>query len=259
MRLIHRADTQWYSIGPPRGRRGQTSTLLAICIVAAAVLLLLGWLVLGWSRWRDFLSSAFVTVAALLLTISFVESALEYLRHRRLRPLRDELLRSLLNLTVTALGNVSLVTGQPSFLTDRPSEELTNVAHSLLNKIQTLQLTRFPRSAVQMPQEEESRYEKWGEDAAGLMHKINPWISSQIVPLLATIDEDAELLRRSFRLITAIQQPKPWDEPSASRALSYISSLVLSASSMVDHLQANYEQDPAWNTVLEEAERPFIW
>ena len=248
-------DTSWYSIGPPPGRRGQTGRFLAACAAAAAVLLFLGWLALGWSQWRAFLSSACITIAALLLTVSVVEIALEYQRSLRVRPLRDELLRRLLSLVVEVLGDVSVVIGQPVLITNRLSEDLTSTARSLQNHMEGLFFTRIPRFGSQVPQDELDHYVKCGQDAAALVQNIDPLISSQIVPLLAAMDEDAELLRRSLRLAVAIRrQPTPLTTPSASEALSYMLHLVKDANNVLDRLQTLYEQDPAWRTVFEEGD-----
>jgi hypothetical protein len=243
-----------YSIGPPRGRRGETGKFLGVCTAVAGALLLLGLLALGWSHWQEFLSAACVTFAGLLLTISAVEVALDYQRRLRLRPVRDELLRRLLALAVGVLGDIAVVTGQPALITGQPGDELIGAARALLEHLQMVFMTRIPRAGRYVPQLELDRYVAWGGDVAALVAQVDPLISAQVVPLLAAIGEDAELVRRSLRLATAIRAPSRLPAPSASEALTYLMRLAQAAGNVLGRLHILYGQDAAWRSVFEEGD-----
>lgn len=251
MRIWPRAERARFSIGPPQGRQGQTAVFFAACAGAAAVLLLLGWLALGWGQWHAFLSSVFVTFAGLLLTVSLVEIALDFLRRLRLRPLRDELLRRLLFVVVEVLNSIAVVSGQSLLITGRPSDELATTADSLLLHVQTLFVTRIPRAGLEVPAEELARYAENGRQVGAMMRRSAPVLSTQILPLLAAADEDAELLRLCFRLAEEVQKDGPLSADSASESLVYLIHLAQAARNVLARLRALYPRDGAWSTVFE--------
>jgi len=244
-----------YSIGPPRGRRGQTGAFLAACGATAAILLLLGWLVLGWRQWRDFMSAACITVAGLLLTVSVVEIGLDYQRRLRARPLRDELLRRMLRVVVDIVGDIAVVIGQTAVITNKPTKKLVESVDSIYLHLGTLFMTRIPRAGSSVPQAELEAYIQWGSEVSELVRPMAQKISSQIVPLLAALDEDAELLRLSLALAAVADgELHPQLRKSASEALAFLTRLAQSAGNVLARLRALYEQDPAWRTVFEEGD-----